>query len=87
MGAWEDFMVQFGPYIFVLIGVVVAYMLYQIFSGSDLRIFLLLNAIIQFVVAGATQNGACVIVAVLSLLPVVLARVREAKSGGTTDGE
>lgn len=79
---WDVFMGQFGPYIFVLVGVVVAYMLYHFFASDDLRIFLLLNAIIQFIVAGATQNGLCVLIAVLSLVPVIINRVRGGASGG-----
>ena len=76
--SWDTLMIDFAPYIFMMVGLVIAYSLYHFFSDSDLRVFLLLNTLIQFIIATVSQNGVCVIVAVLSLLPLILHR----KSGG-----
>jgi hypothetical protein len=75
--SYETLMEVFAPYVFVLVGLVVSYSLYHFFSDSDLRVFLLLNMIIQFIIAGATQYTICVIVAVISLIPVILKRKGE----------
>lgn len=77
-------MQEFAPYVFILLGIVISYTLYKYFSDSDLRIFLLTNSIVQFIIATYSQNTVCVIVAILSLVAVVLTS-RKPPAGGETD--
>lgn len=82
---YETLMMNFAPYIFVIVGIVISYTLYKIFSDTDLRIFLLINSIIQFIVATYTENAICVIVAIFSLIPIILSVKPE--GGNATNGE
>lgn len=72
---------DFAPLIFAIVGLVISYSLYKFFSDNNLKIFLLVNAIIQFVISAATTNGISIIIAILSFLPVIFSKKGSDESG------